>query len=206
MSCYVLILLNTYVHFTCYDLTYVKHLLEDATKTRNAHTHQRGGTSGNHCCSHRTIRGPSPTRSCTPSPPPAMANRTVYQQATTGFTGATSPITLPNIANDRSWQIPSYIMTAITNSCQFHGRDDEDAPAHINRITCLCSTFSIEGVNLDARYLQVFPFSLAGRAAVWFDSQPAGTFRTWAGLRDAFLTKYFPPAKVAYLIKNIKII
>ncbi|XP_022014263.1 uncharacterized protein LOC110913749 [Helianthus annuus] len=94
-------------------------------------------------------------------------------------------------------------MTAITNSCQFHGRDDEDAPAHINRITRLCSTFSIEGVNLDARYLQVFPFSLAGRAAVWFDSQPAGTFTTWAGLRDAFLAKYFPPAKASHLRDQI---
>ncbi|XP_035832061.1 uncharacterized protein LOC118481069 [Helianthus annuus] len=94
-------------------------------------------------------------------------------------------------------------MTAITNSCQFHGRDDEDAPAHINRITCLCSTFSIEGVNLDARYLQVFPFSLAGRAAVWFDSQPAGTFTTWAGLRDAFLAKYFSPSKASRLRDQI---
>uniref|UniRef100_A0A251TV51 Putative retrotransposon gag domain, Ribonuclease H-like domain protein n=1 Tax=Helianthus annuus TaxID=4232 RepID=A0A251TV51_HELAN len=132
-----------------------------------------------------------------------MARRTVYDQATTGFAGGNSPITLPEIPNDRSWQIPSYIMTAITNSCQFHGRDDEDAPAHINRITRLCSTFSIEGVNLDARYLQVFPFSLAGRAAVWFDSQPAGTFRTWAGLRDAFLAKYFPPAKASRLRDQI---
>ncbi|XP_035832059.1 uncharacterized protein LOC118481068 [Helianthus annuus] len=94
-------------------------------------------------------------------------------------------------------------MTAITNSCQFHGRDDEDAPAHINRITRLCSTFSIEGVNLDARYLQVFPFSLAGRAAVWFDSQPAGTFTTWAGLRDAFLAKYFSPSKASRLRDQI---
>ncbi|XP_021998248.1 uncharacterized protein LOC110895271 [Helianthus annuus] len=94
-------------------------------------------------------------------------------------------------------------MTAITNSCQFHGRDDEDAPAHINRITRLCSTFSIEGVNLDARYLQVFPFSLAGRAAIWFDSQPAGTFTTWAGLRDAFLAKYFSPAKASRLRDQI---
>ncbi|XP_035841271.1 uncharacterized protein LOC110924024 [Helianthus annuus] len=132
-----------------------------------------------------------------------MANRTVYEQATTGFTGENSPITLPNIPNDRSWRIPSYIMTAITNSCQFHGRDDEDAPAHINRITRLCSTFSIEGVNLDARFLQIFPFSLAGRAAVWFDYQPAGTFTTWAGLRDAFLAKYFPPAKASRLRDQI---
>ncbi|XP_022004496.1 uncharacterized protein LOC110902064 [Helianthus annuus] len=146
---------------------------------------------------------PPPTRP--PSPPPVahMARRTVYDQATTGFAGGNSPITLPEIPNDRSWQIPSYIMTAITNSCQFHGRDDEDAPAHINRITRLCSTFSIEGVNLDARYLQVFPFSLAGRAAVWFDSQPAGTFTTWAGLRDAFLAKYFPPAKASRLRDQI---
>ncbi|XP_021991969.1 uncharacterized protein LOC110888769 [Helianthus annuus] len=146
---------------------------------------------------------PPPTRP--PSPPPVvhMARRTVYDQATTGFAGGNSPITLPEISNDRSWQIPSYTMTAITNSCQFHGRDDEDAPAHINRITRLCSTFSIEGVNLDARYLQVFPFSLAGRAAVWFDSQPAGTFTTWAGLRDAFLAKYFPPAKASRLRDQI---
>ncbi|KAI3786425.1 hypothetical protein L1987_40092 [Smallanthus sonchifolius] len=125
---------------------------------------------------------PPPSRTPSPEPIAQMANRTVYQQATIGFTGEASPITLPNITNDKSWQIPSYIRTAITNSCQFHGRDDEDAPAHITRITRLCSTFSIEGVNLDARYLQVFPFSLAGRAAVWFDSQPAGTFTTWAGL------------------------
>ncbi|XP_021979970.1 uncharacterized protein LOC110876100 [Helianthus annuus] len=56
---------------------------------------------------------------------------------------------------------------------------------------------------LDARYLQVFPFSLAGRAAVWFDSQPAGTFTTWAGLRQAFFAKYFPPAKASRLRDQI---
>ncbi|KAI3762511.1 hypothetical protein L1987_52941 [Smallanthus sonchifolius] len=140
-----------------------------------------------------------------PSPPPyfQMANnQTVHQRSTAGYT-ANSPITLPQITNDKSWQIPSYIMTAINNSCQFHGRDDEDAPAHINRLTRLCNTFGIEGVNLDARYLQVFPFSLAGRAATWLDSQPAGTFTTWAGLRDAFLAKYFPPAKASRLRDQI---
>ncbi|XP_035844616.1 uncharacterized protein LOC118491185 [Helianthus annuus] len=99
-------------------------------------------------------------------------NQTVHQRSTSGFT-ANSPITIPEITNDKSWKIPSYIMTAINNSCQFHGRDDEDALAHINRLTRLCSTFGIEGVNLDARFLQVFPFSLAGRTATWLDSQPA---------------------------------
>ncbi|KAJ0589389.1 putative retrotransposon gag domain-containing protein [Helianthus annuus] len=147
----------------------------------------------------------SPPPSRHPSPPPVhqMAeNQTVHQRSTAGFT-ANSPITLSEITNDKSWQIPSYIMTAINNSCQFHGRDDEDAPAHINRLTRLCSTFGIEGVNLDARFLQVFPFSLAGRAATWLDSQPAGTYTTWAGLRDAFLAKYFPPAKASRLRDQI---
>ncbi|KAJ0493881.1 putative retrotransposon gag domain-containing protein [Helianthus annuus] len=133
-----------------------------------------------------------------------MAGRqTVHQESTAGFTGANSPITLPAINNDKSWKIPSYIFAVITNSCQFHGRDDEDAPAHISRLTRLCSTFSIEGANLDARFLLVFPFSLAGRAATWLDSQPAGTFTTWATLRDAFLAKYFPPAKASRLRDQI---
>ena len=94
-------------------------------------------------------------------------------------------------------------MTAITNSCQFHGRDDEDAPAHINRLTRICSTFQLEGAVNDARFIQLFPFSLAGRAATWLDSHPAGTFTTWAALRDAFLAKYFPPAKASRLRDQI---
>ncbi|KAJ0521787.1 putative retrotransposon gag domain-containing protein [Helianthus annuus] len=149
----------------------------------------------------------SPPSSCPASPQPVvhMAGRqTVHQESTAGFTGANSPITLPAINNDKSWKIPSYIFAVITNSCQFHSRDDEDArSAHISRLTRLCSTFSIEGANLDARFLQVFPFSLVGRTATWLDSQPAGTFTTWATLRDAFLAKYFPPAKASRLRDQI---
>ena len=130
-----------------------------------------------------------------------MANprQTVHQQATQNFTGLASPITVPPIVNENSWQIPSYAMQAITNTIQFHGRDDEDAPAHINRFSRMLATFSLHRAPNDATYLQLFPFSLAGRAATWLDSQPTGTFTTWAGLRQAFLNKYFPPAKASRL-------
>ncbi|KAD2805505.1 hypothetical protein E3N88_38882 [Mikania micrantha] len=134
--------------------------------------------------------------------PPMEARRTVHQQATAGFTGLNNPITVPNITNENSWQIPSYIMTAINNS-QFNGRDDEDAPAHIARLTRICGTFNLQGATEDAIFLQLFPFSLAGRAATWLDSHPPGTFITWASLRDAFLKKYFPPAKAARLRDEI---
>ncbi|KAI3814138.1 hypothetical protein L1987_18885 [Smallanthus sonchifolius] len=93
-------------------------------------------------------------------------------------------------------------MTAI-NNCQFNGRDDEDAPVHIARLTRICGTFNLQGATDDAIFLHLFPFSLAGRAATWLDSHPPGTFTTWAGLRDAFLNKYFPPAKAARLRDEI---
>ncbi|MDV3153344.1 MAG: hypothetical protein Q8755_03125, partial [Candidatus Phytoplasma australasiaticum] len=119
----------------------------------------------------------------------------MHQQATEGFTGVSSPITVPNITNESSWHIPSYVMTAIVNNCQFYGRDDEDAPGHIARLNRIKNTFNLQGASEDAIYLKLFPFSLADRAAAWLDSHPAGTFTTWASLRDKFLKKYYPPAK-----------
>ncbi|KAD4385637.1 hypothetical protein E3N88_25806 [Mikania micrantha] len=134
--------------------------------------------------------------------PPMAERRTVHQQATAGFTGLNNPITVPNITNENSWQIPSYIMTAINNT-QFNGRDDEDAPAHIARLTRICGTFNLQGATEDAIFLQLFPFSLAGRAATWLYSHAPGSFTTWGSLRDAFLKKYFPPAKAARLRDEI---
>ncbi|KAI3816887.1 hypothetical protein L1987_10672 [Smallanthus sonchifolius] len=125
------------------------------------------------------------------------------QQSTLGFTGVNSPITIPPIANENSWQIPSYIMTAISNTCQFHSRDDEDAPAYIARLTRILGMFQLQGATNDAIFLQIFPFTLADRAATWLDSQPTGTYTTWATLRDGFLKKYFPPAKASRLRDQI---
>ncbi|KAI3717877.1 hypothetical protein L1987_69783 [Smallanthus sonchifolius] len=147
------------------------------------------------------------SNSSTPSSPPSfhpdMANRrTVHQQSTAGFTRINNPITVPNITNENLWQIPSYIMTAI-NNCQFNGRDYEDAPVHIARLTRICGTFNLQGATDDEIFLHLFPFSLAGRAATWLDSHPPGTFTTWASLRDAFLNKYFPPPKAARLRDEI---
>ncbi|KAD4585009.1 hypothetical protein E3N88_22610 [Mikania micrantha] len=134
--------------------------------------------------------------------PPMAARHTVHQQATAGFTGLNNPITAPPIPNENSWQIPSYIMTAINNA-QFSGRDDEDAPAHLARLTRICGTFNLQGATEDAIFMHLFPFSLSGRAATWLDSHPPGSFTTWASLRDAFLKKYFPPAKAACLRDEI---
>ena len=62
-----------------------------------------------------TLLETTPQSSPHPSPPsssprdqPAMADRrTIHQQSTQGFTGVNSPITVPPINNDHSWQIHS---------------------------------------------------------------------------------------------------
>ncbi|XP_076926454.1 uncharacterized protein LOC143589624 [Bidens hawaiensis] len=91
----------------------------------------------------------------------------------------------------------------VANFAKFHGREDEDAPAHINHLTRVFKTFNLQGANRDAIFLHLFPFTLSDRAATWLDSQPAGTFTTWEALRNAFLKKYFPPAKASRLRDQI---
>ncbi|XP_076936154.1 uncharacterized protein LOC143603144 [Bidens hawaiensis] len=155
----------------------------------------------------------SPLKSSPHSSPPSspgtipdiqMAdNRTVYQQAFEGFTGDHSPIITLVIDNPNSWQIPSYVITNLIQSNLFHGCDDEDAPAHINRLTRALRTFNLQGANEDAIFLHLFPFSLTVRAATWLDSHPAGAFSTWEALRTTFLKKYFSPAKASRLRDQI---
>ncbi|XP_076951973.1 uncharacterized protein LOC143625553 [Bidens hawaiensis] len=85
-------------------------------------------------------------------------------------------------------------MTNITQHHRFHGHEDEYAPAHINLLIRVFKMFNLQGANEDAILLHLFPFTLSGRATTWLDSQPAGAFTTWE-LRNAFIKKYFPPAK-----------
>jgi len=106
-------------------------------------------------------------------------------------------ITIPDINNRISWEIPSYIMTTIATKYQFHGRDDEDTPTHISRFTRILSTLKLQGATNDAIFLHLFQFSFAGWATTWLDSQPARTFTTWEVMRSSFLKKYFPPAKAS---------
>ncbi|KAI3742266.1 hypothetical protein L1987_59946 [Smallanthus sonchifolius] len=56
------------------------------------------------------------------------ARRTIHQRACDSFTGARSSITRPAQSNTNTWQIPSHVMNTISNSTQFHGLEDEDAP------------------------------------------------------------------------------
>ena len=51
-------------------------------------------------------------------------------------------------------------------------------------------------VDKDIVKLKLFPFSLRDRAKAWFSSLPKNSIDSWNKCKDAFISKYFPPAKI----------
>jgi hypothetical protein len=45
----------------------------------------------------------------------------------------------------------------------------------------------------------LFPFSLRGRAKDWLLSLPRNSIDSWVKCKDAFIGKYYPPAKIVAL-------
>jgi hypothetical protein len=68
---------------------------------------------------------------------------------------------------------------------QFSGASSNDAAAHLNNFVELCEMQNYKDVDGDIIKLKLFPFSLRGRA------------------KDAFIEKYYPPAKIIALRSDI---
>ena len=51
--------------------------------------------------------------------------------------------------------------------------------------------------------MKLFLFSLRDRAKTWFSSLPRNSIDSWNKCKDAFISKYFPPAKIISLRNDI---
>ena len=58
-------------------------------------------------------------------------------------------------------------------------------------------------VDNDIVKLKLFPFLLRDRAKTWFSSLPKNGIDSWNKCKDAFISKYFPPAKIISLRNDI---
>ena len=58
-------------------------------------------------------------------------------------------------------------------------------------------------VDNDIIKLKLFPFSLRDHAKTWFSSLPRNNIDLWDKCKDAFVAKYFPPAKIISLRNQI---
>ena len=86
---------------------------------------------------------------------------------------------------------------------QFSGVSTDDAAAHLNNFVELCEMQKYKDMDGDIIKLKLFPFSLRGRAKEWLLSLPRNSINSWTKCKDAFIGKYYPPAKIISLRSSI---
>ena len=85
----------------------------------------------------------------------------------------------------------------------FHELPSENTNMHLTNFIELCDTIKYNGVTEEALRLRLFMLSLGDRAKHWLKSQPPDSITSWNDLVQKFLTKFFPPAKIAQLVQEI---
>ena len=74
---------------------------------------------------------------------------------------------------------------------------------HLTNFLEVCDTIKYSGVTEEALRLRLFPLLLGDPAKHWLTSQPPDSITSWNDLVQKFLTKFFPPSKIAQLVQEI---
>jgi len=99
------------------------------------------------------------------------------------------PTGLNNDQGNDGFELKSGLVNMIQAS-PFCGKASEDANAHLQNFLEVSSTINPRGITMDNVRLQLFPFSLLGKAKTWFYTNKTD-FTTWEACSNAFLMKYF---------------
>ena len=108
----------------------------------------------------------------------------------------------PPAANAEFFEIKPALLNLVMKE-QFSGASTDDAASHLNNFVELCEMQKYKDVDGDIMKLKLFPFSLRGRAKDWLLSLPRNSIDSWNKCKDAFIGKYYPPAKIISLRSDI---
>ena len=111
-------------------------------------------------------------------------------------------ISIALITSVESCEINAALLNLVMKD-QFSGLPSEDAATHLNNFVDLCDMQKKKDMDNDIVKLKLFPFSLRDCAKVWFSSLPKNSIDSWNKCKDAFISQYFPPAKIITLRNDI---
>src|SRR4051812_15381162 len=107
----------------------------------------------------------------------------------------------PPATSTPSYEIKPALLNLVMKD-QFSGAG-EDAALNLNNFVELCDMQKYKEVDGDIVKLKLFAFSLRGRAKEWLQSLPRDSIDSWDKCKDAFIGKYYPPAKMIQLRSKI---
>ena len=94
------------------------------------------------------------------------------------------------------------LKTGLVNMVQASPFCGKASNAHLQNFLEVSNTINPKGTTMDVLRLRLFPFSLLGKAKMWFYSNKEA-FTTWEACSNAFLAKYFPVGKTNALRNRI---
>jgi len=109
---------------------------------------------------------------------------------------------IPPATSAEAFDINTALLNLVMKD-QFLGSPNEDPASHLNTFVELCDMQKKKDMDNDIVKLKLFPFSLRDKAKAWFSSLPRNSIGTWDKCKDAFIAKYFPPAKIISLRNQI---
>jgi hypothetical protein len=112
-----------------------------------------------------------------------------------------TPIALPS-PEANFYEIKPALLNLVMKE-QFSGASTDDAAAYLNNFVELCEMQKYKDVDGDIIKLKLFCFSFKGRAKDWLLSLPRNSIDSWVKCKDAFIGKYYPPAKIIALRSDI---
>nr|GEX87871.1 reverse transcriptase domain-containing protein [Tanacetum cinerariifolium] len=111
-----------------------------------------------------------------------------------------STITIPETANE--FAIKGNYLTFVKRN-QFVGETKTDPHKYIHEFLEICDMFKFRDTKNEVVRLMMFPLSLTGEAKTWLDELNEGTIERWDELRNAFISRFFPPALFERLLEEI---
>jgi hypothetical protein len=81
----------------------------------------------------------------------------------------------------------------------FSGKEDENPHTHLNEFEQTCACLHIKGMSNETLRWKLFPFSLEGKAKIWYSRTTPSKEGSWEALCSSFCLDFFLVSKIISL-------